>query len=138
MSSIVAAINKKLVDLAITPDVYNEMAEQNPDYPLTVFDYIDEAGFGRSHDTGVMPFREGRFQVDVYALSIKDAEDAIEAYIQALGHFDGLITVTAVSPEIVFDTSIRFANRNPGSSYRDEAALKEVIKRSVDFIVVYN
>lgn len=137
MTSIVAAIHKKLTDLAITPEIYNEMAEQNPSYPLTVFDLVDETGIGRPYDSGVIPFREGRVQVDVYALSIKDAEDAIEDYVQNLGNWDGIITVTAVSPEVSFDVSIRFANRNPGSSYRDQAALKEVVKRSVDFMVVY-
>lgn len=132
MAYLASGIYKKLKALAITPDVFNETAEQNPSYPLTVFDIIDEDSLGRSHDTGVQPFYEARVQVDVYAETIHAAETAVKAYKDALAHFDGALGVTGFE-----NVSIRFANRNPGEAYKDEAALKTIVKRSLDFFVLY-
>lgn len=129
------ALYRKLVALGITPNVYEEELPQNPTYPATVYSMIDAVPVGRSHDTGVMPFRDERFQIDVFAETVPVAKAAIERYFSELGSFDGVIS-DGESPETLHDVTIRYEATNPNQSFRDEKALS-VVGRSMDFKIFY-
>jgi hypothetical protein len=135
MSSIKGALYIKLVALAITSKVYDEELPQNPTYPATVYDLVDENPIGRNHD-GAAPFREARVQIDVFALSGFEADTLIEQYFDALQSFDGILG-DGQSPETQYDVSIRYENTNPKQIFTDESALKTVRGRSMDFMILY-
>jgi hypothetical protein len=135
MSSIKGAFYTKLRALAITPDVYDEELPQNPTYSATVYDLVDENPVGRNHDNAA-PFREARVQIDIFALSGYEADTLIEQYFDALHSFDGILG-DGQSPETNYDVSIRYENTNPKQTFKDEATLKTVRGRSMDFMILY-
>jgi hypothetical protein len=135
VSSIKGALYTKLLALAITPRIYDEELPQNPTYPATVYDLIDEVGIGRNHD-GAAPFREARVQIDVFALSGYQADTLIEQYFDALQSFDDTLG-DGQSPETQYPVSIRYENTNPNQSFKDEKTLQNVRGRSMDFKVLY-
>lgn len=135
MSSIKGAIYTKLAALAITPRIYDEELPQNPTYPATVYDLIDEVGVGRNHD-GAAPMRDARVQIDVFALSGFQADGFIEQYFAALQSFDGTLG-DGQSPEMQYSVSIRYEATNPNQSFKDEKTLRNVRGRSMDFMILY-
>jgi len=134
--SIKIQIYRKLVALAITGKIYDGELPQNPTYPVTVYDLIDEVAVGRNHESNNAPFREARVQIDVYAETTKAADDLIEQYFDALNSFDGSLGDGA-SPETLVDVVIRYANTNPRMDFNDQATLRSVKGRSMDFMILY-
>ena len=124
MKSIRAGIYNKLVALAITPYVYHNELPQNPSYPATVYDVISDVTIGHTHDSGVVGFRRTRVQIDVFAESVSEAEEAMEAYFAALAGFKGSIG-DGLSPEQFTDVSIFDEGANPDldSAWQDDPTL---------------
>lgn len=116
----------------LSANIWNENPKQDPDYPMIVFEVIDEEQFGRSHDAGVAAHDEARVQIDIYATSKHEAATIQEKLKAKWEHFVGSFSVAGFT-----SVSVRFANRNPGGTYQDEATLKTVTKRSLDFFVQY-
>jgi len=131
-----AGVYNLLLDLGITAAVYDGQLPQNPTYPTTVYDLIDEVPLGRSHDSEVSPFRDTRIQIDVFAESAKQADDLIEQYFQALNSFDGSIG-NGQSPESFKDICIRYENTNPRLDFTAQPTLKNIKGRSMDFKILY-
>lgn len=132
MRSIKAGLNDFLNRLGITAYIYMRELPQNPSYPATVFDVIDQVPIGRSHDTGVLPFREARVQIDIYAETVEEAEDAAERYFEAIGNYDGSLGV----PEFSY-VSIRYESNNPDPTFEEEPTLREIEGRSTDYKILY-
>jgi hypothetical protein len=136
MTNIKANILNKLRSLAITAVVWEGDLPQNPTYPTTVFDLIDEVPVGRSHDSDVSPFRDARVQIDVYAETRAQADDLIELYYVALNSFDGLVGDGA-SPETSVDMVIRYESTNPNLNFQAESTTRVIKGRSMDFKIFY-
>lgn len=134
--SIKTALWRKLVALGITAKVWDAQLPQNPEYPATVYDLIDENPIGRSHDSNVAPFREARVQIDVYASTTKEADDLIEQYFDALNSFDGDLS-DGQSPETLTNVVIRYENTNPIMDFRDQVTTRQIRGRSMDFKLLY-
>ena len=136
MSSIKAGVYNKLITLALTPYVYHRELPQNPSYPATVYDRIDDFPVNHTHDHLVVGFRKARFQIDVYGLTVAEAEDAMEGYVAALAGFIGPIG-DGLSPPQFTDVSILDAGANPDLSFEEEPLLRHIEGRSHDFIIIY-
>ena len=136
MSSIKGAIYTKLVALAITPKVYHNELPQNPSYPATVYSLISQAPVDLTHDVGVTGFRQARIQIDVYALTVSQAETAMEAYFEAFKSFSGILG-DGLSPETTYDCDIWDEGGNPDMSFEEETTLRHVEGRSHDFMIHY-
>ena len=134
--SIKYAIFLKLSALAITTKIWDAHLPQNPTYPTTVYDLIDEVPIGRSHDSNTAPFREARVQIDVFAQSGSQADDLIEQYFTALNSFDGVIA-DSLSPQTSYDVSIRYESTNPIMDFPAEPTLNIIRGRSMDFMIFY-
>ena len=136
MSTIKAAIYKKLVALGITKWVYESSLPRNPRYPATVYQLIDTAPTDLTHDEGVVGFKKTRLQIEVYAEDVAEAESAIGQYFEALKSFseplgDGL------SPETSYDVDTWDEGQNPDMDFENEVTLAEVTGRSRDFMIHY-
>lgn len=136
MSSVKANIYKHLVSLAITPEVYDGELPQNPTYPVTIYDLIDENPVGRSHDSNIASFRDARVQIDVYAATAAAADELIERYFAALNSFNGLIG-DGNSPEVFVDLTIRYESTNPRLDFGDQPTTRPIKGRSMDFKIFY-
>lgn len=130
--SLKKALYKFIKDLGVTTYVYPGELPQNPNYPVTIFDIIDEVPIGRTHDIGKLPMREARVQLDIYAESMSEAEDAAEKYFHILGHFEGTFGVAGFTK-----VSCRWDNNNPDPSFKQEPTLSDIYGRSMDFIILY-
>lgn len=136
MSTIKAAIFKKLVSLGITKWVYESTLPDNPRYPVTVYQFIDTAPAELTHDEGVVGFRKTRLQIEVYAEDVAQAESAIEAYYEALKSFSGTLG-DGLSPETSYDVDTWDEGQNPDMDFENEVTLAEVTGRSRDFMIHY-
>jgi len=136
MPSIKAGIKNKLVSMGFTPYVYHYDLPQNPRYPATVYWIVDDFAIGHTHDPLVVGFRKARVQIDVYALTIAEVENAMESYVAALAGYIGNLS-DGQSPETVWDVSIFDEGENPPERFKDQAVLKEVRGRSHDFMLLY-
>lgn len=130
--SLKMGINSFLVTNAITPYIYHRELPQNPSYPATVYDIIDQVPMGRSHSEGVLPFREARVQIDMYAQTVEEAENILELYFNAMGSYDGSLGAPGFS-----DVSIRYESTNPDMSFESEPTLRQIEGRSMDFKILY-
>jgi hypothetical protein len=127
------AVYRKLVSLGLTPKIYYRELPQNPSYPATVYSLISQAPVDLTHDVGVTGFRQARFQIDAYALTVAQAETAIEAYFEALKSFSGVLS-DGLSPETTYDCDIWDEGRNPDQSFND-STLRHIEGRSHDFMI---
>lgn len=134
--NIKSIIYQKLLALGLTAKVYDAELPQNPEYPVTVYDLIDENPIGRSHDSNVAPFREARIQIDVFAATTAEADSLIEQYFDALNCFDGTLGDGA-SPETTVEAVIRYANTNPFMDFRQQVTTRLIRGRSMDFMILY-
>lgn len=134
--SIKAGIYNKLVSLAITPYIYHRELPQNPRYPATVYNVVSDVAINHTHDNLVVGFRRARVQIDVYALSVEEAEVAMEAYFAALAGFQGSIG-DGFSPSQFTDVSIFDEGANPDLDYEEEPTLRNLEARSRDFMILY-
>lgn len=132
--SIKAIINRILKAAAITPYIYHGELPQNPNYPATVYDIVSQPAVDLTHDIGTVGFRYARFQIDVYALTVAAAEDAIERYYELLKSFvvsygDG------ASPEVFTEYDIWDEGANPDMDFEEEPTLRQIEGRSRDFMI---
>lgn len=136
MSSIKAGIYNFLSAGAVTPNIYHRELPQNPDYPATVYDLISDVTIGHTHDALVTGFRRARVQIDVYAETVSDAENAMESYFALMAGFTGSIG-DGLSPQQFTDVSIFDSGANPDLNFEDEPTLRMIEGRSRDFIILY-
>lgn len=133
MANLKEGLNAFLTASAITALVYHQDLPQNPTYPATVFDVIDQIPVGRNHDNGVLPMREARVQIEVFAETLAAAESAAEQYFELLGNYDGSLGVAGLT-----NVSIRWDADNPDPlAPLDTVILRTLFARSMDFIVLY-
>jgi len=128
--SIKAAVYGFLKDQAITPYLYHRELPQNPSYPATVYDIISQPPIELTHDVGTVGFRQARVQIDVYALTVAEAEDAIERYFLLLSSFSGSLGVAGF-----FDVDIWDEGANPDMDFEEEPTLRQIEGRSRDFMI---
>jgi hypothetical protein len=136
MASIKAGIANKLAALAVTPFIFHRELPQNPTYPATVYDVISDTVVGHTHDNLVVGFRRARIQIDVYAETVAEAEDAMENYFAALVGFKGSIG-DDLSPSQFTDVSIFDIGSNPDYDFEEEPTLRHIEGRSRDFTILY-
>jgi hypothetical protein len=128
--SIKNGLNIFLQAAKITPYVYLRELPENPSYPATVFEIISDIVISHTHDTNVVGFRQARVQVDVYALTVAEAEDAMEKYFEMLAGFSGSLGAG-------YDVAIFDEGANPDPSFENEPTLNTVEARSRDFMILY-
>lgn len=136
MNSIKAVVYSILKTAAITPHIYHGELPQNPSYPATVYDVVGDITIGHTHDNLVVGFRRARVQIDVFAESVSEAEEAMEAYFALMAGFKGSIG-DGLSPEQFTDVSIFDAGANPDLDYQAEPTLRALEGRSRDFMILY-
>lgn len=119
---------------AITPYIYHRELPQNPSYPATVYDFISQPPVDLTHDVGTVGFRKARVQIDVYALTVAQAESAIEAYFELLKSYVGSIG-DGESPETVIEVDIWDEGANPDMDFEEEPTLRAIEGRSRDFMI---
>ena len=136
MLSIGMGIYRKLVELGITPNIYRRELRQNPSYPATVYDVVSDNAIGTVHDAGVHCFREARVQIDIYALTVAEAESIAEQYFDALDNYHGTLS-DETSPETTWDVRIRDAGMNPDMNFQEQPTLRRAEGRSRDYYILY-
>lgn len=136
MNSIKAGIYKFLEAAAVTPYLYHRELPQNPSYPATVYDIISDITICHTHDPGVVGFRRARVQIDVFAETVAEAEEAMEAYFALLAGYIGSMG-DGESPEQFTDVSVFDAGSNPDLDYEAEPTLRALEGRSRDFMILY-
>jgi len=136
MSSIKAGIYNKLLELSVTPHIYLRELPQPPEYPATVFDVISDVVIGNVYESGAHCFRRARVQIDVYALTVAEAEDAMESYFDALDAFSGALG-SGSSPSEFSDVAIFDEGANPDPEFEAEPTLRQIEARSRDFMILY-
>lgn len=133
MAGIEAGIYAKLKAMATTTYIFADDSVPQDDemkYPATIYSVETETDIGRSHDN-VVPMREARFTLQVLALDLPVAIDAMETYFSEFSRFDGDLGAG------FSDVSIRHSNKNPNPNYKNEAIKKNVFGRSRDFMIIY-
>ncbi len=130
--SIKSAIFSFLEASGITPAVYHRELPQEPAYPVTVYDLIDDVPIGHTYDPGVDGFRRARVQIDVYAETVDEAEDIMERYVDLLSGYEGSLGVAGFSDVSVFDLG-----SNPDLDFEEEPTLRAIEGRSRDFQILY-
>lgn len=136
MNSIKANLFQFQRGLAITPEVYLANLPQNPGYPVTMFEVISDVPIAHTYEDQTLCFRRARVQLEVYALTVGEAESAMEGYVAAIGNYRRSIG-DGLSPESFADVSIRDAGSNPDMDFQEEASLRMIQGRSRDFRVLY-
>ena len=136
MLSIRAGIYNKLKALAVTPYIYHKKFPQNPSYPSTVYNVLSDKAVESVQDAGVHSFRRARIQLDIFALTVIDVENADEAYFDALDNFIGSIG-DGMSPEQFTDVRIEDAGANPDPEFDSESLTRMIWARSRDFYILY-
>ena len=136
MNSIKANLFQFLRGLAITPEVYLANLPQDPGYPVTVFDVISDVPIAHTYENRTLCFRRARVQLEVYALTVGEAESAMEGYVAAMGNYRGSIG-DGLSPESIADVSVRDSGSNPDMDFQEEPSLRMIQGRSRDFTVLY-
>ncbi len=132
-----ATVYRILKAAAITAGgIYQNELPKNPTYPVTVYHIISETPVELTHDIGTVGFRQARVQIEVYALSVKAAEEAMEAYFDLLKSYSGTIG-DGKSPETFTQVDIWDEGRNPDLDFQDEIVLHGVTGRSRDFTVLF-
>lgn len=129
-TSIKAGIYMYLTDLAITPYIYHRELPQNPSYPATVYDIVSQPAVELTHDIGTVGFRYARVQIDVYALTVAEAEEAMERYFEILKDFSGSLGVPGFTDVDIWDEGA-----NPDLDYEEEPTLRQIEGRSRDFMI---
>jgi hypothetical protein len=129
--SIKAALNSFLKEAAITPYVYARELPQDPDYPATVYDVISDINLVQTHDQVTGP-RQARVQIDVYAMTVAEAEDAMERYFNLLAGYSGSLGVPGYEDVAIFDEG-----SNPDLDFEAEPTLRQLEGRSRDFMILY-
>lgn len=128
--SIKAALYGFLKDQAITPYLYHRELPQNPSYPATVYDLVSQPPVDLTEDVGVVGSRKARVQIDVYALTVSEAEDAMERYFELLGSYSGSLGVPGYA-----DCDIWDEGANPDMDFEEEPTLRHIEGRSRDFMI---
>jgi hypothetical protein len=134
--SIMAGFWNKLLALSVTPYIWRGEVPQNPVYPLTVFDLVDEPPADHTHDAQVVGPRSARVQIEVYAESASAADAAMEEYFAELAGFSGAFG-SNTSPSEFADVEI-FDEGNAGNmDFAAEPTLRTIYGRRHDFMIVY-
>jgi hypothetical protein len=129
--SIKTGINLFLQAAKVTPCVYLGELPQNPSYPATVFDVVSDVVINHTHDPNVVGFRRARVQIDVFALTMAEAEDVMERYFELLAGYMGELGAGFENVSI-FD-----AGQNPDLDFKNEPTLRNIEGRSRDFYILY-
>jgi hypothetical protein len=131
VNSIKAGIYAFLKAAAVTPYLYHRELPQNPAYPATVYDLISDINLVHTHDQATGP-RQARVQLDVHALTVAEAEDAMERYFALLAGYSGSLGVSGFTDVAIFDEGA-----NPDLSFEEEPTLRRIEGRSRDFMILY-
>ena len=138
--SIKAAVFSFLKAQAITPYIYHRELPQNPSYPATIYDVIDDVTVCHTYDKVVGP-RRARVQLDVIGETsdIDAIEEAMEKYYVVMAGFSGSLGVAGYEDVAIFDGGANpiYDFRSEFSMMESEPLLKNLEVRSRDFMFLY-